>query len=319
LNDLLNYAISVVITAYNAEYWIAETLESVLSQTCPPLEIIVVDDGSTDETTAILHAYAGRVRLLQQEHQGPAVARNLGIREAIGKYIAFVDSDDLWKPDKLALQIEKLRQGYDWVISDYRCFDDVTRQTVLLPKPRFYEGDVLEHLFLVNFIGSPTPVVLREIFADVGLLNTSPLTRIGEDWEMWLRIAAKYPLGVVREELAELRLHASSTMASTAVETKLENLTYIIETTASREPTRLLKLKPRAIANLHYGFGVSLFKANQYTEARSQFMEVLRAYPFHLEAMTYLVMTILGPGFSKPIIRMKKHLFSLFSGGSNKS
>jgi len=299
----------VVIPAYNAERWIGETLVSVLTQTLPPMEIIVVDDGSTDGTSSLVQRYGSQVRYLYQENQGAGAARNAGMRAASGQYIAFVDADDLWKPEKLALQVDKITQGYDWVICDYICFDDATYQPVKMPRLYLYEGDVLVKLFQVNFIGSPTPVVKREIFERVGVFDASSSARIGEDWEMWLRIAAKYPLGVVRQKLAYRRIHASSLMASTDVYRKLDNLTYIIESSAAREPARLMKIKPRALANKRYGFGVALFNAERFTEAKPLFVDVLRSRPFHFGAMAYLAVLISGPSSSKSILRLKRRLF----------
>lgn len=310
VNDLSNYTISVVIPAYNAERWIGEALDSVLAQTYPPTEVIVVDDGSTDGTRSVIQRYAGRVNYLYQENRGQAAARNAGIRAAIGEYIAFIDADDLWQAEKLALQVEKLKEGYEWVICNFANFDDSTHQLVDMPKLKLYEGDVLEQLFLICFIGSPTPVVKRDIFDKVGGFDESPSLLFGEDWEMWLRIAASYPLGVVHKTLALHRLHPTSAMAITDPMQKMENKKKIIEEIVARYPARLGKLKFRALSHWSYGLGVTLFKQEQYFEAKAQFLKVLEHRPFHGGALTYLTMIALGPGFSKPIVRWKRRLFA---------
>ena len=98
--------VSVVIPAYNAEEYIAETLDSVLSQNYSDYEILVIDDGSTDHTGEVLAHYGDRIHLFQKPNGGPASARNLGLKHARGRYIAFLDSDDLWHPEKLARQVE---------------------------------------------------------------------------------------------------------------------------------------------------------------------------------------------------------------------
>lgn len=102
--------ISVVIPCYNAAPWLRQTLDSVLSQTCPPHEVIVVDDGSTDESARIAGGFGSPVRVIQQENQGESVARNRGIEEASGDWIAFLDADDVWEPMKLEMQVKLLEQ-----------------------------------------------------------------------------------------------------------------------------------------------------------------------------------------------------------------
>jgi glycosyltransferase involved in cell wall biosynthesis len=314
VDKLPNYTISVVITAYNAARWIRETLDSVLAQTYPPLEIIVVDDGSTDESASIIQQYGSSVRYIYQKNQGQPDARNVGIRAALGEYIAFVDADDLWKPEKLDLQVEKLKEGYQWVICGFISFDDATRQSLDLALLKMYQGDCLEQLLQVNFIGSPTPVVKREIFEDVGYFNNSMATRIGEDWQMWLRIAEKYPLGVVRRQLALRRAHVSSAMASANPTQKVENLKNIVNEAVERQPARLGKLKARALSNLDYTFGIAFFEAERYTEARSLFHNVIQQRPYHLSSLAYLTMISFGPGFSKPVVRWKRRFFTWLKG-----
>ena len=99
--------VSVIIPAYNRAHYIREAIESALQQSHRPLEIIVVDDGSTDETPQILATYSEPVRVFRQVNQGVAAARNLGVSHARGEYVAFLDSDDLWHPEKLEKQIER--------------------------------------------------------------------------------------------------------------------------------------------------------------------------------------------------------------------
>lgn len=101
-------SISVVIPVHDGERYLAAAIASVLAQTCPPTEIIVVDDGSTDDSGVIARAYGDPVRLVRQSNRGPAAARNAGIQQATGDILAFLDADDLWVPDKLTRQVEML-------------------------------------------------------------------------------------------------------------------------------------------------------------------------------------------------------------------
>jgi glycosyltransferase involved in cell wall biosynthesis len=104
LGDTVSMTISVIIPAYNAEATLAETLASVLGQTLPPDEIIVVDDGSTDHTAQIATAAANSIRIIRQNNRGAAAALNMGVKLATGDTLGFVDADDLWEPDKLGIQ-----------------------------------------------------------------------------------------------------------------------------------------------------------------------------------------------------------------------
>ncbi len=106
----VNPSVSVVVTTYNQARYIAETIESVLAQTHAPREIIVVDDGSTDETPSITARFGDRITCIRQKNQGIAGSRNAGIRRASGELIAFLDGDDLWEPGKLAAQVDLARK-----------------------------------------------------------------------------------------------------------------------------------------------------------------------------------------------------------------
>lgn len=126
-------SVSVVIPCFNGSAFIAETLESALKQTHPPLEILVVDDGSTDNSAAIAKSFGDPVRVIRQENQGESVARNRGIDEARGDWIALLDADDLWEPDKLKQQISASCNSPDvvCVYTDVYRFDDVGRHEIL--------------------------------------------------------------------------------------------------------------------------------------------------------------------------------------------
>ena len=104
---LMNVTVSVVVPAYNYARYLPKAIDSALGQTHPPLEVIVVDDGSTDDTPRVLAAYADRIRVIRQANQGAGAARNAGIAAARGEYVAFLDSDDLWHPRKLELQLAR--------------------------------------------------------------------------------------------------------------------------------------------------------------------------------------------------------------------
>lgn len=116
--------ISCIIPVYNGEHYLRESIDSILAQTYQPLEIIVADDGSTDGTGAVIATYGNQIRYLSQPNRGPAAARNLGLRAALGDFVAFLDADDLWHPEKLARQMAQLqkRPDVDLCFAGYRNF-----------------------------------------------------------------------------------------------------------------------------------------------------------------------------------------------------
>ena len=207
--------VSVVIPTFNRAHLVRESIDSVLNQTYRDIEVIVVDDGSSDDTARVVNSYGEPVRYLFQENKGQGAARNTGIRAAKGEYVAFLDSDDLWSPTKLERQVLLLTRNVavPFVYCDAEYFDDESgrllyRSCQLL---KLYEGDhVGGRLLVSNFIPAASPVVRRTIFEEVGYFDEDRLLQGSEDWEMWLRIAARHPIAVIREPLARYRLHAGN-------------------------------------------------------------------------------------------------------------
>ena len=202
--------ISVIIPAYNAEEHIAETLDSVLAQTYSEFEVIVVDDGSRDQTASIVKQYQEacpeKVRMIQKENAGPAKARNVGIKASTGEYIAFVDADDLWLPEKLEKQVsyfEKQPSQVGLVYSDARKFDQ-DGVWVNINCPRF-NGKIYKNL-LNSMIPNQSVMVRKKCFEDVGYFEE--FLDIIEDHDMWLRICMKYEISCLYEVLSLYREHS---------------------------------------------------------------------------------------------------------------
>ncbi len=207
--------VSVIIPAYNAEKYIAETLDSVVNQTYSDFEVIIVDDGSKDGTVSIIKQYQGKypekIRLIQKENGGPASARNVGIKVATGEYIAFIDADDLWLPRKLEKQIsffESQPTQVGLVYTDGKKFDDDGTWT--LPehlRHNYIEGRIYKDLLRSNVIPNQSVVVRNECFDQVGLFSESPKIVSSEDYDMWLRIARKFEISFLNEVLSLYREH----------------------------------------------------------------------------------------------------------------
>ncbi|HEV2884107.1 MAG TPA: glycosyltransferase [Pyrinomonadaceae bacterium] len=184
--------VSVVIPTYNLASLLPEAVASVRAQRCPNLEIIVVDDGSTDNTEEVLNSLTrdGDLRWFRQENTSAAAARNRGIAEAKGDWIAFLDADDVWLPDKLATQFAELEKnpGAAFSFSDVQVlFENGEQQDLPTRKSR---SPLMLQLLSGNLFATPSVIVRRDCLNAVGAFDAS--LRTGEDWDLWLRLAARY-------------------------------------------------------------------------------------------------------------------------------
>ncbi|NET30813.1 MAG: glycosyltransferase family 2 protein [Cyanothece sp. SIO1E1] len=211
--------VSVLIPAYNAAALIARTLESVVTQTYCNLEILVVDDGSCDRTPAIVRAFSqrdSRIRLLQQSNAGVAAARNLGIQNAQGEFIAPLDADDLWHPEAIAKLVAQFQAGGPELGVVYAWSRDIDQRDQLTGgfHAATVDGDVYKTLICHNFLGNASATLIRKACLDrVGGYDTQLKAQNAqgcEDWDLYLRLAEHYEFGVVPEFLVDYRKVSSS-------------------------------------------------------------------------------------------------------------
>jgi glycosyltransferase involved in cell wall biosynthesis len=213
-----NHLVDVVIPAFNAARYIDQTLESIALQGNLVHSIIVVNDGSTDQTTQRVEAFIKQhphltIKLISQVNAGLANARNVGIRNATAPYIALLDADDIWLKGKLNHQLDVFTNSKDprlgVVYSGYALIDENSlvipnEKGIIKPQAR---GDVSSKLLTGNFIsGSGSSVLIKsEVFNKAGLFDES--LRASEDWDMWLRIAQKFHFDFVDSPLVKIRVH----------------------------------------------------------------------------------------------------------------
>lgn len=213
MNEPLAELVTVLIPAYNAEATIEETLLSVRRQTHADLEIIVVDDGSNDRTCEIVGEHAAqdtRIRLLSQTNAGVAQARNKALSRATGKFIAPIDADDLWHPNKIACQLQLIRErgpAVSLVYTWYACIDSRSRVRQVIRSA--HEGRVLSALCAGNFIGhASSPLMPTESVIQAGGYDPSLRTRAAqgcEDWQLYLKLAEAGEFAVVKAPLTGYR------------------------------------------------------------------------------------------------------------------
>ncbi|AFZ22780.1 glycosyl transferase [Cylindrospermum stagnale PCC 7417] len=244
--------VSVIIPAYNAMTYLPETLESVLRQTFTNFEVLIIDDGSSDNIVEWASQLTdSRVKFISQNNQGSSAARNAGIINSSGDYIAFLDADDLWQPTKLEKQVHILEENpeaglvYTWTAL-------INHQGI--PTGRIFANDaesyVWENLIKHNIVECGSVAMVRCCcFENVGVFDQN-LHSYVEDWDMWLRIAARYPFKVIREPLVYYRQYPTSVSKTWgAME---QGFHQVIEKAFNSAPKELQYLKSQsyAFANL---------------------------------------------------------------------
>jgi glycosyltransferase involved in cell wall biosynthesis len=204
--------ISVIIPTYNSANYLPEAIESVLAQTYKNFEIVVIDDGSTDNTKEVVVPYLDQIVFLETENGGPAKARNHGIRKSSGEYVAFLDADDIWCPDKLERQLAYFSKNphYHLVFSDaYETGVNNLQKDKLffsiLGRVKPMAGFVFSELLGGNFIYIPSVIVKRDCFEKVGLFDEN--CELWQGYDLWLRITFKYQIGFVNAPLFFRRRH----------------------------------------------------------------------------------------------------------------
>jgi glycosyltransferase involved in cell wall biosynthesis len=204
--------VSAVITAYNSEAYIAEAIQSVLKQTRPVDEILVVDDGSSDHTGQIVTQFENRgVRYLYQNNSGASTARNLGIQQASGDFIAFLDADDIWLEEKNRLQTDylvshpevALVSGFAWRINALKGDRWLTGQ--IQKNMKSMRREILVH----NVIGNPSmSMARRSALFEVGLFDSN--IRLCMDYDLWIRLTVRFEVSVLPEPVIVYRLHSEN-------------------------------------------------------------------------------------------------------------
>jgi hypothetical protein len=251
--------VSVILPTFNRLQYLPAAVDSVFAQTYQDWELIVADDGSANETRAYLSSLAGRpkVKVLWLPHRGnPGAVRNIALREAQGEYIAFLDSDDLWMPSKLELQIPALRAcaNSQWSYTAFILINHTGAQiyTEVSARRVYYEGRVFEHLLTSKVgIAMPTVVVSRQLLEQVGGFDERQEQQ--EDYRLWLQLALLCEISVIRQPLACVRRHHEhfSSRGISSLEAKdrmLEKIQTLV--TSSHQRTALRTARARNAASL---------------------------------------------------------------------
>jgi len=218
-----NPLVSVIIPFFSRFDWLKEAVCSVLSQTYHNYEIIIVNDGSLEDDKTFLEEFGSRVIYKKKNNEGPGAARNYGIEFAQGKYVAFLDSDDIWLPDKLEKQISLMeRVDAVWSHTSYFVFDeeDAERNLTTIDTSGFY-GQVFPKCLLRLAIGTPCVIIKREALLNLKHIRFSEAMRFGQDAYMWCLLSIEFPLYVLNESLTMVRRTGGNAVSRARAHLKL--------------------------------------------------------------------------------------------------
>lgn len=316
--------ISVIIPTYNAERTLLETIESIQKQTFQDLEILVINDGSTDQTLELLNQIdEPRLKILSYENGGLPIARNRGIAAAQGEFLSFIDADDLWTPDKLESQLTALQQhpnagvAYSWTLNMITQQDQVSFTQGC---SSLAQGNVYSDLLIGNFIGSGSNILIRRSVMDK-MQGFEPSLKSYEDWDFYLRVATQCDFVVVPKPQILYRQTLGS--MSSKVKVMEQQGLIVIERAYQMAPPELQYLKPQSLAFM-YRYCAGLCLANNTDGSQLEYAQKLlwmavKLYPPILREryaqnllIKLLVKRLLPNAVSSSVISVLKKPFSRY-------
>jgi glycosyltransferase involved in cell wall biosynthesis len=305
--------ISVIIPSYNSARFVVQAVQSALEQTYSPVEVIVVDDGSTDDTRERLLLHEGRIRYVSQSNGGPSKARNCGINEAQGDLIAFLDADDQWLPEKLQKQWECLQGTPDACLIHtdlYHLYEPTGSRVYTYRDRKCFSGHCYSEFFHGNAIVTSSVLVTRRCLDEIGGFDEEIRRASTEDMDLWIRIARYFPLSYINEPLVLYREHPTN--ASRNQRIMLENEYYVLAKALRADPALRQALSRdwirRRMCELAFETGYANVDAGDLYRARHYFRMALRYAPQRLKTWAFWTSTFLPPGPRQKLRLVKQRL-----------
>ena len=302
--------VSVVIPTHNRAHFVERAVESVLNQTYSDYEMIVVDDCSSDATPKKFSQTTDpRVRYIRHtRRQGGSAARNTGIAAAKGKFIAFLDDDDEWLPEKLDLQVKLLGKNptIAMVYSGFFTVNNANKKVLNVVRPNKC-GHLYDSLLQLNCIGTTsTAMIRRECFTRVGTFDTSLPSF--QDWDLWLRIARKYEIGCVEEPL--VRFFDHDVRITHDFDARIEGKKKV-----RRKILRDIENKPRISSYHHFKIGRFYCQKGDVPNGRKELFKAIKLHPYCFLYYKYLVPCLFGPSFYNALLTTKRSVVKCFRLG----
>lgn len=301
-----NIFASVIVPVYNGRRWIAECLDSALSQGRGDIEVLAVDDGSTDDTPSILAEYGEPVRVMTQDNGGVAAARNRAIQEARGKWIAFLDSDDRWLKghiDAIHHAAQETPQA-GLIYTDAAVIDKEGKRIKNKPGPDPGKDAFISFL-LGNRITTSAAAVRRDILEKTGGFPEGLKSRAScEDWDLWLRIAASFPVVHVPSVTVEYRRQEDSAVQTQGISIRGDNLYVLSRALKLRDVPE--RVQGKAMANCYLESAVRLLAGLDTAAARTELFSALRHRLFLPKAWALFPATLAGPWLINRLLAWKR-------------
>lgn len=268
LESVVRDYISVIIPTYNARHYVHAAVDSALAQTYRDIEVVVVDDGSYDGTCDLLkQKYGGRITYLYKENGGPASARNLGISKSVGRFIAFLDADDMWKPDKLERQLEAFDEQTHLVGCGENTLNDGSVQKI-----------TFDDLVLKNRFANSGVLVKRSALEQVGMFDERPEFFAVEDWDMWLRLSKFGALKLLQRNLIMIRVTENSISGPSQAEKMLRHEQTVLRKHLASRPI----LHARSLSMRYLSAGLAFHESRQNGKAIRSLLLSWATWPAHL-------------------------------------
>ena len=294
-------SVSVILPTYNRAHLLSESIGSVSAQTYSDFEILVVDDGSTDNTRAVVGTMEDkRIRYVGlTKNGGQAAARNIGIKEAKANLIAFQDSDDIWLPEKLDMQMSTLRESPPRTGVVYTAYERICdNRSEILPSRRIMTktGDVHARLLRGNFITTQTTLVRRECFKISGGFDQGQ--RSMDDWDLFIRLSKDYDFAFVDKVLVKYRVLSDS--VSIDPDRFVSSYERILHRHGDEIPA------DSDLRAWHYSvMGGYLWRSGDCVRGRAYLRKALRLRPLHPRYLAVMALSLLGPRACRLVSRLK--------------
>ena len=272
--------VSVIIPTFNRLTLLKETVESVRRQTFRDFEIIVVNDGATDGTEEWLDAQQD-LRHLDQENSGIARSRNNGAAAARGRWLAFLDHDDLWAPEKLQIQTEFIEEHPDVALVAARHVR-LGRKTPSKARRKWITGDLFVKVFSESFIHTSSVMIRKDVFDAIG--GFPPQYRFADEFDVWLKISASYPIAYVSDPLVFIRLYESNT-SHNRIGVRTDTYDILMK---NYDPDRIpIRIFLKTMSDHDISFGRAYVRAGERSEALKWFAQSVERTPWRLRSWRY--------------------------------